>query len=315
MTHVKELSDQISSELHKAIKGKNQAKAILIATFLAQGNVLLEGAPGLGKTLLARSMAKILGFKFSRIQFTPDLLPSDILGTNIYNQGKAVFEFIPGPIFANFILADEINRAPAKTQSALLEVMEERQVTVDNKTYSVDENFIVFATQNPLEFEGTYTLPEAQVDRFMVRIRMDYPTDGEELEIISMACGSERDFTAGLNSVDDAESRVREAREQIVSVVVDDKIIKYVRDLIRASRTLDEIELGNSPRAGQMIIRLAKAYAAVTGASYVNPDHIRELAPVVFPHRWVLKPESQVQRIQESDILTNLFNLVQVPTL
>jgi MoxR-like ATPase len=312
---VQELFAGISAEIDRVVIGKKETKSIIFATFLVNGNILLEGVPGIAKTLLARVFAKAMGLGFSRIQFTPDLMPSDITGTSMYNQGTSAFEFIPGPIFSDFILADEINRAPAKTQAALLEAMEEKQVTVDNFRYDMSGNFIVFATQNPLEFEGTYALPEAQLDRFMVRIIMEYPTPDEELAVLATAL-----HTAGVNQqigaitpCGNAALRVQEARECVNSVVVDDKIVVYVRDLIAASRAIDELTLGNSPRAGQMLLRLSRAYAAVSGETFVTPDHIRELVPHVLPHRWVMKPEAEIRQTPVESVLRSLFNSVKVP--
>jgi MoxR-like ATPase len=298
--------------MDRAVVGKTRAKAVAFATFLARGNVLLEGVPGIAKTLCARAMARAMGLRFSRIQFTPDLMPADITGTSVYHQGKAAFEFVPGPVFADFVLADEINRAPAKTQAALLEAMEERQVTVDNSTYAMSSDFIVFATQNPLEFEGTYALPEAQLDRFMVRLMLDYPSADEETLILSTPLtGSQA--VERITPLADARAGIEQSRRFMESVVIDEKVLRYARDLVRATRCLDQLLLGNSPRAGQMLLRLGRAYAAVTGSDFVTPDHIRELAPAVLPHRWVLKPEAEIQQTPVESILKNLFDAVQVP--
>ena len=314
MTTIGTFYARVKTELDKVIKGKNEAKAALFAAFLAGGNVLVEGAPGLAKTLLARCLARTLGLGFSRIQFTPDLMPSDILGSNVYNQGKAVFEFKAGPIFSNIILADEINRAPAKTQAALLEAMEERQVTIDGTTYALPEVFMVFATQNPVEYEGTYMLPEAQTDRFMIRVAMDYPSNDEEQEILSLAVSCGRDLTVLIVPMTDAPALLHTAWQELAGIVIDEKVVRYVRDLVRATRSLDDISLGNSPRAGQMLLRLARAYAPVTGSPYVTPDHIRELAPLVLPHRWIMKPESLVNKTPLEEILRELFSKVPIPT-
>jgi MoxR-like ATPase len=305
---------RVRVELDKVIKGKDEAKAALFAAFLAGGNVLVEGAPGLAKTLLARCLARTLALGFSRIQFTPDLMPSDILGTNVYNQGKGIFEFKAGPIFSNIILADEINRAPAKTQAALLEAMEEHQVTIDNATYALPPVFMVFATQNPVEYEGTYLLPEAQTDRFMIRIVMDYPSPEEEREILGLAISCGRDLTALIEPLRDISALLHAAWQELASIVIDEKVVLYVRDLVRASRALDDIALGNSPRAGQMLVRLARAYAPITGSPYVTPDHIRELAPIVLPHRWIMKPEALVNKTPFEEIMRELFSKVTVPT-
>ena len=313
MNPVNTFFTQICSEVDRVVVGKEDAKAIIFSTFLAGGNVLLEGVPGIAKTLLARAFARTLGLKFARIQFTPDLMPSDIIGTSIYNQGKAAFEFIAGPVFSDFILADEVNRAPAKTQAALLEAMEEHQVTVDNATYRLSPQFIVFVTQNPLEFEGTYALPEAQLDRFMVRILLDYPSAEEEIRILGDLPEGNQHPVEKLQSVVQAEEMLQECRAFVQQVVVDSKIIRYVQELIAMSRNVDELLLGNSPRAGQMMIRLAKAYAAINASDYVTPDHIRELVPVVLPHRWVLKPEAEIQQTPIENIIRTLFDAVKVP--
>jgi len=310
-----ELYVNLSNETGKVVIGKEESKKIIFATFLVKGNILIEGVPGIAKTLLARVFARAMGLRFSRIQFTPDLMPSDILGSSMYNQGKGAFEFVPGPIFSDFILADEINRAPAKTQAALLESMEEKQVTIDNSRYDMSENFMVFATQNPLEFEGTYTLPEAQLDRFMVRILFDYPDAEEELAVLESALE-----VSGINELLERVQppaslplQIRNARDFVGTVVVDNKILLYIRDLIGASRSLDELLLGNSPRSGQMLLRLSRAYAALEGSTFVTPDHVRELVPHVLPHRWVIKPEAEIQQTPVESILRALFDTVKVP--
>ncbi|MBN1760336.1 MAG: AAA family ATPase [Chitinispirillaceae bacterium] len=315
MNPAQELYVNLSNETGKVVIGKEESKKIIFATFLVKGNILIEGVPGIAKTLLARVFARAMGLRFSRIQFTPDLMPSDILGSSMYNQGKGAFEFVPGPIFSDFILADEINRAPAKTQAALLESMEEKQVTIDNCRYDMSENFMVFATQNPLEFEGTYTLPEAQLDRFMVRILFDYPDAEEELAVLESALE-----VTGINELLERVQpptslplQIRNARDFVGTVVVDNKILLYIRDLIGASRSLDELLLGNSPRSGQMLLRLSRAYAALEGSTFVTPDHVRELVPHVLPHRWVIKPEAEIQQTPVESILRALFDTVKVP--
>ena len=313
MNPANELFKHCTAEVDKAVIGKEQVKQIVFATFLARGNILLEGVPGIAKTLLARAVARALGLRFSRMQFTPDLMPSDIVGTSIYNQGKGAFEFVPGPIFSDFILADEINRAPAKTQAALLEAMEERQVTVDNATYPMSEHFIVFATQNPLEFEGTYALPEAQLDRFMVRIIIDYPSEHEEMRILNELTDGQHNPVERVETLADTVPRIREVEAFLKTVVVDERIVAYVHGLVRASRSIDELLLGSSPRAGQMLLRLSRAYAAVQGQDYVTPDHIRGLVPFVLPHRWIVKPAVEIQETPRESILRTLFDSVKVP--
>jgi MoxR-like ATPase len=307
------LFEQVCREVDKAVVGMTDAKKVIFASVLAGGNVLLEGVPGLGKTLLARSFAAALGFYFRRVQFTPDLMPSDIIGTSVFNQANGRFEFVPGPVFTDFLLADEINRAPAKTQAALLEAMEEHQVTADNATYDLSSNFVVFATQNPVEFEGTYSLPEAQLDRFMIRIILGYPSEQEEDAILSSPADSISSRIPSINVISDSAALISEARMYVKSVTTDSRIVQYVRTLISLSRRSDHLLLGNSPRAGQMLLRLARAYAAIEGMDYVTPDHIRQLAPSVLPHRWVLKPEAEVQQTPVENILRSLFTTAKVP--
>ncbi len=313
MNPAENLFRQIRSEIDSVIIGNDQAKAVIVSAVLAGGNILLEGVPGVAKTLIARSLARVLGLGFSRIQFTPDLMPSDITGTSVFNQAKGEFEFVPGPIFSDFVLADEINRAPAKTQAALLEAMEEKQVTIDNRTYKLRPAFMVFATQNPLDFEGTYSLPEAQLDRFMVRIQMSYPTADEELSILSDLSCKPAQLLESVTPVENAMGVIETAQEFIHEIVIDEKVMLYIRDIIRASRELDDLVLGNSPRSGQMLVRMAKAYAAVTGCGFVTPDHVRELAPAVLPHRWVLRPEAEMKQDPLSPIIAALFDSVKVP--
>ncbi len=307
------LFERVNQEVGKAVVGKDDARAIVFATILARGHVLLEGVPGVAKTLLARAFARALHLHFRRVQFTPDLMPSDIVGTAVFNQGTSAFEFVAGPVFTDFLLADEINRAPAKTQAALLEAMEERQASVDNATYALPDNFVVFATQNPVEFEGTYTLPEAQLDRFMVRITMGYPSPEEEERILSNPVESASDPTWNIQPVEDLAAGLEQARGFVSQVTVDQRVIRYVRELVQATRTTDELLLGNSPRSAQMLLRLARAYAALLGYDYVTPDHIRELAPAVLPHRWILKPEAEIQQTPAENILRTLFATVKVP--
>jgi MoxR-like ATPase len=285
----------------------------VLTGILARGHVLLEDVPGTGKTLTARSLATALGLEFSRVQFTPDLLPSDVTGTNIYNEREQSFEFSRGPIFANVVLADEINRAPPKTQAALLEAMEEGQVTVEGETYDLPDPFFVMATQNPVEQEGTFSLPEAQLDRFMVKTTMGYPERDGELELLDRRASRTAQAPA-VEPVVDIDT-VRTIQEVPESVTVEDKVREYVVDLGRATRQDNRVEVGVSPRGIQRLFEAARAYAVVQNRDYVVPDDIKLIAPPVFTHRLVLTAESSVRSVSKADVLDDVFSRVAVPTV
>jgi MoxR-like ATPase len=285
----------------------------VLTGILARGHVLFEDVPGVGKTLTARSLATALGLEFSRVQFTPDLLPSDVTGTNVYNEGDGGFEFAEGPIFANVVLADEINRAPPKTQAALLEAMEERQVTVDGETYQLPEPFFVMATQNPVEQEGTFALPEAQRDRFMIKSSMGYPDRDGELELLDRRA----DRTAqapGVGPVIDTGT-VRDLQEVPESVTVERKVREYVVDLGRATRADERVEVGVSPRGIQRLFEAVRAFAAIAGRDYVVPDDVKRVADAVFAHRLVLTAESSVRSVSKRAVLADVMDRVEVPTV
>jgi MoxR-like ATPase len=285
----------------------------VLTGILARGHVLFEDVPGVGKTLTARSLATALGLEFSRVQFTPDLLPSDVTGTNVYNEGDGSFEFAEGPIFANVVLADEINRAPPKTQAALLEAMEERQVTVDGETYQLPEPFFVMATQNPVEQEGTFALPEAQRDRFMIKSSMGYPDRDGELELLDRRA----DRTAqapGVGPVIDTGT-VRDLQEVPESVTVERKVREYVVDLGRATRADERVEVGVSPRGIQRLFEAVRAFAAIAGRDYVVPDDVKQVAEAVFAHRLVLTAESSVRSVSKRAVLADVMDSVEVPTV
>jgi len=303
----------VLDEVQSAVIVEREFLRQVLTGILARGHVLLEDVPGTGKTLTARSLATGLGLEFSRIQFTPDLLPSDVTGTNIYNEREQEFEFSRGPIFANVVLADEINRAPPKTQAALLEAMEEQQVTVEGETYELPDPFFVMATQNPVEQEGTFTLPEAQLDRFMVKTSMGYPNRDGELELIDRRASR----TAQAPSVDpviDLET-VTEIQEVPETVTVEDKVREYVVDLGRATRQEDRVEVGVSPRGIQRLFEAARAYAVIEGRDYVVPDDVKRIAPVVFTHRLVLTAEASVRSVDKRDVLQDVFERVPVPSI
>ncbi|AEH35337.1 AAA family ATPase [Halopiger xanaduensis] len=280
---------------------------------VARGHVLLEDVPGTGKTLTARSVADALGLSFSRIQFTPDLLPADVTGTHVFNERERKFEFNEGPIFANIVLADEINRAPPKTQAALLEAMEEGQVTVDGETRQLPDPFFVIATQNPVEQEGTFPLPEAQVDRFLVKTSMGYPDEEGEVELLRRRAGRE----TGSPSVERVleSERVAQLRQVPESVRVDEDLLEYVASLARETRTDGRVDVGVSPRGTQRLFEAARAYATIVGREYVTPDDIKRVAEPVLAHRLVLTPDATVNDVQKSQVVDAVLESVPVPTL
>ena len=302
----------VLEEVRKAIVGKDEVLRLILTTILADGHILLEDLPGLAKTLMAKSFATALGVKFKRVQFTPDLLPSDILGVSVFNQKTLEFEFKKGPIFTNILLADEINRAPPKTQSALLEAMQERQVTVEGNTYELERPFIVVATQNPIEQEGTYPLPEAQLDRFLVRLRVGYPSRGEEIEILRRRMARKKeevDITPILTP-----EEVVEMQRTIEDVYVSDAILEYITDIVLATREdKKEIEVGASPRGSLALLKLSRAYAALEGRDYVIPDDVKAVAVPALSHRLILKRELWYTKVSQESIMAKLLERVPVP--
>jgi MoxR-like ATPase len=311
--------DLVTSEMKKVIVGQPHMIESLLIALLANGHILLEGVPGLAKTLAITTLAKTINADFSRIQFTPDLLPADLLGTMVYNHNKEEFISKKGPIFANFILADEINRAPAKVQSALLEAMQERQVTIGDNTFKLDEPFLVMATQNPIEQEGTYPLPEAQVDRFMLKIVLDYPKKEEEQRIIRNTVSKEGFPTP--NVVIDTNAIIK-AREIVKQVYMDEKIEKYIVDIVYATRTpkdynLDDldalIEFGGSPRASIALAMASKAYAFINKRGYVIPEDVRRVCHDILRHRIGLSYEAEAENINTETIINTILNKVEVP--
>lgn len=311
--------DLLTMELGKVIVGQRYMVERLLIGLLAQGHVLLEGVPGLAKTLSIKSLSSAINAKFSRIQFTPDLLPADVIGTMIYNQQKNEFMVRRGPIFANFILADEINRAPAKVQSALLEAMQERQITIGDTTFKLDEPFLVLATQNPIEQEGTYTLPEAQVDRFMLKVVIGYPTKEEEKLIIRQNLNPEA--MAPIRPIIQP-SDIMEARKLVREVYMDEKIEKYILDIVFATRNPEEYKLnklkplisyGGSPRASINLAWAAKAYAFMKRRGYVIPEDVRNVCFDVMRHRVGLTYEAEAENVTSENILSEILNAVEVP--
>jgi len=310
--------DMINMEMHKVIVGQKQMVERLMIGMLANGHILLEGVPGLAKTLAINSLANVIEAKFARIQFTPDLLPADLLGTMIYSQKKEEFVVRKGPIFANFILADEINRSPAKVQSALLEAMQERQVTIGDHTYPLEEPFLVMATQNPIEQEGTNPLPEAQVDRFMLKVVIDYPQKDEEKIILRQNITSSFPKTKTILKPDD----IRKARDVVREVYMDEKIENYITDIVFSSRFPSKYKLnkfdglinyGASPRASINMALAAKAFAFIKRRGYVIPEDIRAVAHDVMRHRIGLTYEAEAENITSEDIINEILNTVEVP--
>lgn len=303
----------IRNEIGKIIVGQDEMVKLILAALLADGHVLIEGVPGVAKTLTAKLVAKAVDAGFSRIQFTPDLMPSDVLGTPVFNPKEAVFELKKGPVFSNIILVDEINRAPAKTQSALLEIMEERQATIDGKTYPMASPFMVLATQNPVEQEGTYRLPEAQLDRFLFKVLVPYPTESEEVSILNLFHNMAN--TQPLDLVKPAlkGSEVAALRKQIKSQVIEEKLLQFIAKLIHQTRNHKSIYLGASPRASLAIMNASKAMAAMQGRDFVTPEDILDVVPPVLRHRIILSPDKEMEGISEDEVIRQIVQGMDVP--
>ena len=305
------LADRILSEIERAVIGKREALELVLLGFLADGHVLLEDYPGLAKTLIARSFAQVTDLRFSRIQFTPDLMPSDVTGSSIFDQRTRDFDFRPGPIFTNLLLGDEINRAPPKTQAALLEAMQERQVTIEGQTMPLEPPFLVIATQNPIEYEGTYPLPEAQLDRFLLRAGIGYPAREHEWEVL------DRRVTRGSDEIEldqlvDRET-LRGMQQAIENVFVGESVGYYMVDLVAATRSSQRIQVGASPRGSLALLKLSRCRAALDGRDYVTPDDVKAIATPALAHRLMLRPELWVQRIKADDIVRQVLETVPTP--
>jgi MoxR-like ATPase len=310
MDNIKSFGEKLIENLEKVIVGKRQSVEMIVIGLLCQGHILIEDVPGVGKTVLARSLAKSLGCSFNRLQFTPDMLPSDVTGVSIYNQSKREFEFRSGPVFAQIVLVDEINRATPKTQAALLEAMEERQVTVDGETHGLPRPFMVLATQNPIEYEGTFPLPEAQLDRFLLRVRLGYPAPSDEIEILERQ--QLRHPIEILQAVINVEDLL-DAMEAIKKVYVSAAIKKYIVDLINRTRQNQDVYLGASPRGSLGLFRAGQAYAALQGRSFVLPDDIQKLSTPILAHRVIVGPAARLRELSAERIVSEIVETLAVP--
>lgn len=315
-TDLTALNDAVASirgEIKKIIIGQDEMVKLIIAALLADGHVLIEGVPGVAKTLTAKLVAKSVDAGFSRIQFTPDLMPSDVLGTPVFNPKEASFEFKRGPVFSNLVLIDEINRAPAKTQAALFEVMEERQATIDGKTYEMANPFMVLATQNPVEQEGTYRLPEAQLDRFLFKILVPYPEEQEEISILSQF------HKLGNRTVMDmvqpvlGKEQIITLKQQIKTLIIEEKLLQFIGKLVHQTRHHKSIYLGASPRASLAIMNASKAIAAMQGRDFVTPEDILETIPPVLRHRIILAPDKEMEGISEDEVIKQIIQSMDIP--
>ena len=304
---------KVKAEIGKVIVGQNKMIDQLLVAVLSNGHVLLEGVPGVAKTISAKLLAKTLSLDFSRIQFTPDLMPSDIIGTSVFDLSKSTFEFKKGPIFSNFVLIDEINRAPAKTQAALFEVMEERQITADGTTYVLEKPFLVIATQNPIEQEGTYRLPEAQLDRFLFKINIEYPNLAEEIHIIQKENELQsRDKMSAIATII-SQSHIIEFQELVKQILIEQNLIEYIAKIVLNTRENAFLYLGASPRASIAILNAAKGFAALRGRDFVTPDDIKDAAIPVLQHRVVVTPEREMEGITSIEIIKQIVDSVEIP--
>ncbi|MBL8086780.1 MAG: MoxR family ATPase [Chthonomonas sp.] len=305
----------MTAQVGKAVVGQSAIIEQILVAILANGHVLLEGVPGIAKTLTVRALSKALALDYSRIQFTPDLMPSDVVGTNVFNSRTSDFELRRGPVFTNVLLADEINRTPPKTQSALLEAMEERQVTIDGVRYALPDPFLVFATQNPIEFEGTYPLPEAQQDRFLMKVLLSYPSPEVEIEVYRRTHNGFR--AQNLEDLDIQQvvdsAGLAELRKEVAAVRMEDRIFQYIQEVVASTRSSNDILVGASPRAGIAMVACGKALAALRGRSYVIPDDIKDNIMPILRHRVLLRPETEIEGLTPDRVLSGLIDRQLVP--
>ena len=306
---IREIAQEVLSEVSRVIVGYGDILQQLFIALLVNGHVLLEGVPGLGKTVMAKTFAKTLGISFRRVQFTPDLLPADITGTKIFDQNEGAFVLQKGPLFANIVLADEINRSAPKTQAALLEAMAERQITIEGQTLPLDKPFMVVATENPVEMEGTYPLPEAQLDRFVMKLWLDYPEKEEEVDIMRRQISGE---SPSVEAITNGEELIA-AQNLMNMVYIDDRILKYIRDIILKTRNHPQIALGCGPRASLVLMKCSKARAAILGRIYVTPDDVRALIVPALNHRILLKPEAELEGLDVKTVIKNIVEDIPIP--
>jgi MoxR-like ATPase len=310
MQVVRSIADRVIENVEKVILGKEHELRLTLVALLCEGHLLIEDVPGVGKTMLARAIARSVGCTYRRIQFTPDMLPSDVTGVSVFNQKNLEFEFRPGPLMAQIVLADEINRATPKTQSALLEAMEERQITVDGRTYTMERPFLVLATQNPIEYEGTFPLPEAQIDRFMMRIRLGYPLKHQEIDILDRQ--SRHHPIEDLEQVVSVEELV-EAQEAVKDVYIDSTIKEYIVDLVTVTRDHPDVYLGASPRGSLALFRATRAWAAVNGRDFVLPDDVKLLAESTLAHRLIVSPSARIKNVDTRQVVEDALSHTPVP--
>ena len=303
----------VRQEMAKYVIGQHEMVELLMTGIFSNGHILLEGAPGVAKTLAAKVLSKALDIDFSRIQFTPDLMPSDVIGTSVFNMRDSTFSFKKGPVFSNIVLIDEINRAPAKTQAALFEVMEERQITYDGELYPMSFPFLVLATQNPIEQEGTYNLPEAQLDRFLFKVKIDYPELKQEEEILRRYKNNIRNTDLnGVNPVFSADE-IKKVQEIVERIIAEDNLLQYIAAITHKTRNHGKIYLGGSPRASLSMLKASKALAAIRGRDFITPEDIQFVAPHVLNHRLILTPEAEMEGIRTEDVISDILKTIEVP--
>lgn len=313
LSGVEKLIGSIREEIGKIIVGQHRMVDLLIAALLADGHVLIEGVPGVAKTLTTKLLAQTISADFSRIQFTPDLMPADVIGTSVFNPKTTDFEFKEGPVFSNLVLIDEINRSPAKTQAALFEVMEERQITVDGNTYFMEAPFMVIATQNPIEHEGTYRLPEAQLDRFLFRIDVPYPSLDEEVAILSGSYSRKNKLDISTLEKVISSDEIAKQRDVVASIHVEPELMKYIAQIIQNTRNSSSVSIGASPRASVFVMKAAQAWAAMNGRDFITPEDVKEVLNPVLRHRITLTPEKEMEGIKPDQVIQMILEKVEVP--
>jgi MoxR-like ATPase len=314
MNAVPELVRHIREEMGKVVVGQDELRNQCVVALLCRGHVLLEGVPGIAKTLTVKALSRLMGLGFQRVQCTSDLMPADIVGTNVLNMASSSFQLHPGPVFTDLLLVDEVNRMPPRTQAALLECMEEHQVTIDGKTYPLSSFFTVFATQNPIEFEGTYPLPEAQLDRFLLKLRVTYPASQDEVQLLAnVQKGFESRDLEKMNLIPISPGLLEQAQQEVKSVTVEEALFSYIVQIVRRTRDWPSLSLGASPRAAVSLMAVSKAVAAVDGRDYVIPDDVKASARPVLRHRIMLKPEADLEGITPDQVLEDVLRAVDVP--